>query len=107
MTTEVCKPLRRLKSVNPVWTWNRSYQEVYERAKSHKKEDMCMKYNDVRKPLYLESDALGVGLGAALQQVRDNLNCGYEAPATYARPWAIYCYHAKTINRTKIEKYEA
>ena len=31
MTAEVCKLLRRLTSINAVWKWNRSYQEVYKR----------------------------------------------------------------------------
>ena len=37
-----------------------------------------MKYYDVRKPLYLETDTSKVGLGTTLLQVRDNLNCGYD-----------------------------
>ena len=78
MTAEVCKPLRRLKSVNAAWTSNRLYQEIYERARSLIKEDICMKYYDVRKFLYLETDVSRVGLGATLLQIRDNLSCGYD-----------------------------
>ena len=37
-----------------------------------------MKYYDARKPLYLETDASGVGLAATPLQVRDNLDCGYD-----------------------------
>ena len=33
MTVEIIKPLRRLTSVNATWTWNRSYQDIYERTK--------------------------------------------------------------------------
>ena len=72
----MCEPLRRLTSVNVAWTWNRSYQEIYDRGKSVAKEDTCMKYYYVRKPLYLETDISGVGLGPTLLQVRDNLSCG-------------------------------
>ena len=78
---EVRKPVQRLTSVKVEWMWNRAYQEIYERAKSLVKEDTSMKYYDVRKPLYLENDASGGGIGGALLQVRDNLNCRYnEAP---------------------------
>ena len=34
-----------------------------------------MKFYDDTKPLYLETDASGVSLGAALLQLRDNTNC--------------------------------
>ena len=47
-------------------------------AKSLVKEDTCIKYYDVRKPLYLETDTSGAGLGDTLLQVRDNLNCRYD-----------------------------
>ena len=42
----------------------------------------CMKYYSVRKPLYLETYTSGLGLGAALLQVRNNLTYRYdELPA--------------------------
>ena len=58
--------------------WNRSYQEVYEKAKSLVKEDTYIKYYNVRKWLNLETDASGVGLDATLLQMRDDLSCGYD-----------------------------
>ena len=67
--------------VKAVWTWNRTYQEVYERMKSLVKDNTCMKYHGVRKPLYLKTDTSGVRQGVTLLKVRDNLNCAYdEAP---------------------------
>ena len=36
---------------------------------------MCMKFYDDTKLLYLETDASGISLGAALLQLRDNTNC--------------------------------
>ena len=30
MTAEICKPPRRMTSVNVTWMWNESYQEIYE-----------------------------------------------------------------------------
>ena len=34
-----------------------------------------MKFYDNNKPLYLKTDAPGIGLGAALLQLRDNTTC--------------------------------
>ena len=36
---------------------------------------MCMKFYDDTKPLYLETDVSGIGLGAALLQLRGNMGC--------------------------------
>ena len=45
------------------------------KGKSLIKADICVKfYNDTR-PLYLETDASRVGLGAALLQLCDNTSC--------------------------------
>ena len=68
---------------------NISHQEIYERAKSLVKENMCMKCYNVRKPLYLETDVSGVGLGATLLQVRDTLSCGYDELSDNAMLWPI------------------
>ena len=51
-----------------------------------------MKFYDDTKPLYLETDMFGVGLGAALLQLRDNTGCQKDTapdntilcPITYA-----------------------
>ena len=42
----------------------------------HKK--ACMKLYKATKPLYLETDALEIVLGAALLQLLDGMNCTYE-----------------------------
>ena len=39
------------------------------------KSDMCMKFYDDTKPLYLETDTYGVGLGAALLQTQEGTTC--------------------------------
>ena len=38
------------------WTWNTSYQQLFDNAKSIIKADVCMKFYDSSKPLYLETD---------------------------------------------------
>ena len=77
MAAEVCEPFRRLTSVNVVCALNTSNQQICERAKSLVKYPY-MKYYDVRKPLYLETNTSGVDLVATLLQVRDDLNWWYD-----------------------------
>ena len=48
------------------WTWNASHQRLFDKVKSIMKEDACMKFYDDMKPLYMETDAVGVELGAIL-----------------------------------------
>ena len=52
-----------------------TYQKLFDNAKSVIKEDGCMKSYDKTKPLYLETDACGVGLGASLLQTRSGTSC--------------------------------
>ena len=54
------------------WTWNASYQQLFNKAKPLIKVDVCMKFYDDTKPLYLETDASRIGLRAALLQLWDN-----------------------------------
>ena len=65
-TANVCDPLCKLTSSKVTWTWNLSYQALFNKAKLLIKVDMCMKFYDDTKLLYLETDVSGVGLGAAL-----------------------------------------
>ena len=74
-TVEVCEPLQKLTSSKMTWTWNALYQQLFARAKSLIKVDVCMKFYNNSKPLYLERDASGVGLGAALLQLYNNATC--------------------------------
>ena len=50
---------------------------------------MCMKCHDIREPLYLEADALRVGLGTGLLQMWDNLNCGCDEAPDNTMFWLI------------------
>ena len=50
------------------------FQDLYDTAKKILKKDICMKFYDAARPLYLENDASSIGLGAGLLQVRDGMN---------------------------------
>ena len=39
------------------------------------KDDVCMKFYDKTKPLYLESDESWIGLSATILQTRDGMTC--------------------------------
>ena len=67
-TADVCDLLHKLTSSKVTWTWNVSYWSLFSKAKLLIKSDMCMTFYDDTKPLYLETDASGVGLGAAMLQ---------------------------------------
>ena len=55
--------------------WNASYQQLFNRAKSLIKVEICMKFYDDTKLLYLETDASGVGLGAVPLQLCNKTAC--------------------------------
>ena len=74
VTAEVCDPLQKLTSSEATWTWNAPYQSLFVKAKLLIKSDMCMKFYNT-KPLYLETDASRVGLGAALLQTQEGTTC--------------------------------
>ena len=74
-TADVSDPLHKLTSSNLTWIWNVSYQSLFNKAKLLIKCDMCMKFYDGTKPLYLETDVSGVGLAAALLQTWEGTTC--------------------------------
>ena len=74
-TAEVCEPLQKLTLVKADWMWSRIYQDLHDRAKKILMKDACMKFYDASRPLHLEIDASGVGLGDGLLQVKDGMNC--------------------------------
>ena len=71
----MCEPLRKLTSGKTLLTWNASYRTLFNKVKSLIKDDVCKKFYDETKPLYLETDTSGIGLGAALLQMRNGAAC--------------------------------
>ena len=70
-TTEVCELL-----IKAEWSWNGTNQNLYDKAKRMITRDACMKFYDALKPLYLETDASGIGIGDGLLQMTEGMNCG-------------------------------
>ena len=54
------------------------YQDLYEKEKTIVNKDVYMKFHDAAKPLYLETGASSISLGARLLQVRDDMNCSHD-----------------------------
>ena len=61
-------PLRELLKKDSEFIWNTSYQEAFDRIKELVCKDTTLHYFDVRKPVTIQVDASGKGLGAALLQ---------------------------------------
>ena len=49
-TANMYEPLRKLTSSETLWTWNTSYQTLFNKVKSLLKDDVCMKFYDKTKP---------------------------------------------------------
>ena len=54
------------------------YQNLYDRAKKIVRKDACMKFYDVARPLYLETNASSISIGTGLLQVKDGMNCWHD-----------------------------
>ena len=74
-TATVCEPLQELTSSRAVCSLNASYQALYNKAKLLIKSNVCMRFYNKTKPLYLETDASRIGLDTTLLQTRDNMTC--------------------------------
>ena len=74
-TANVCIPLHKLTSSKVTWTWNASYQALFNKTKPLKKADMCIKFYNDTKPFYVETDASRIGLGVALLQMHKGTAC--------------------------------
>ena len=65
---KVCESLGKLTSTKTEWTWDATYQKMFDKAKAIVKEDASLKLYEENKPLYVDRDVPQVGLGAALLQ---------------------------------------
>ena len=61
-------PLRGLLKNDIEYTWNATYQAAFDKLKSMVCEDTTLRYFDPKKPVVIQVDASGKGLGAALIQ---------------------------------------
>ena len=77
-------------SVKTEWTWNATYQKLFDRAKSIIKADACMKFHNEPNPLYLETAASGVGLGSSLLQKRNGTSCPRDAAPGNNILWPLH-----------------
>ena len=53
---EVCDSLRQLTLLKAEWTWNASYQELFDEVKSFIKEDTLINFDDEMRPPYMKTD---------------------------------------------------
>ena len=88
-TAEVYDPLQKLTSLRCEWTWNNIYQNLYKRAKNIIKKNETMEFYNEKEQLYLETDALGIGLGASLQQAKDGMQFSKNEEPNNATLWPI------------------
>ena len=66
-TADICDPLHKLMLSKVTWILNTSYQSLFYKAKLLIKSDMCMKFYDDTKPLYLEKMHLSAALLQTLE----------------------------------------
>ena len=85
----ICATLQKMTSSMAVWTCNAPYQDIYDKTKSLIKTNACMKFYDATKSLYLETDASGIGLSAALLQTRDGTSCLKDSAPDNTILWPI------------------
>ena len=86
-TTEVCEPLRKLIFSKCKWTWNNTYNTYKTEPKLSSKRFQL--WHSAFRTTVLETDTLGVQLGAIPLQPRDSMQSPRnEAPSSGAL-WSI------------------
>ena len=66
--SENTEPFRKLIEENAVFTWDATYQELFEEIKKLVEADTTLSYYDRNKPVFVQCDASKQGLGCALVQ---------------------------------------
>ena len=95
-TVEVCEFLRTLTLAKAEWMWNAAFQ-MFEAIF---KEGVCMKFYNETKPYYIETDAIGFGLGAPLLQTRHNMSC-HRNEAWDMNILRAIAFTSKSLNRVE------
>ena len=102
LVTSDCKGMSNLENSYHlrVWKKNSAYLHLYDRAKASIKKDTTMTCNE-KEQLYIE-DMLGVGLGASLLQVRDQMQfLRKEAPNSMACQPIVFV--SKRLTSTNVQ----
>ena len=66
--SDVTVTLRELNRKNIKFTWNQTYEKVFKQAKLHVANVVTLQYFNPMKPIVLECDASGNGIGGTLLQ---------------------------------------
>ena len=91
----------KLTSAKTEWTWNTTYQKMSDKAKAVIKEDVCMKFYDETRPLYIETDVSEIGLGAAFLQTRSNTSCHRDKVPDNSPILSAIAFSSKTLPGAK------
>ena len=81
---ELAAPLRKLLRTDSVFCWTPEYDRAFNAIKKEMASPKILKFFDAKKPVVLEVDSSGHGLGAALMQPSDSNNYKSLKPVAYA-----------------------
>ena len=66
--SDLRKPLQNLVGVDIPFTWTETHTQAFNRLKSKISNDCLIHFYDTKKPVFIECDSSGVGIGAVLLQ---------------------------------------
>ena len=88
-------------TVNCKWTWDRTYQRLYDRTQNIIKKNVTISIYNEKHLLYLETDASGVSLEAHLLQARDGMQFPRNETPDNAVLWPI-AFTTKSLKSAEI-----